>query len=101
VTYARTRVMPQLISPGEPSGRQLGVDGPTAVLQLEELIYAGRDQRVAYSRDLFAEGGLDVMVVRSLESTGPAPVVGRNARGRGRPSGPNSGRRARRSSPDG
>jgi DNA-binding GntR family transcriptional regulator len=92
VTYARTRVMPQLISPREPNGKQLGVAGPTAVLQLEELIYAGRDQRVAFSRDLFAEGGLDVMVVRSLESTGPAPVVARSSRTRGRPS---AGRRTR------
>ncbi|HLJ02651.1 MAG TPA: GntR family transcriptional regulator [Solirubrobacteraceae bacterium] len=95
VTYARTRVMPQLISPRELSGKQLGVDGPTAVLQLEELIYAGRDQRVAYSRDLFAQGGLDVMVVRSLESTGPAPVVARATRSRGRPS--SAGSRTRRS----
>jgi DNA-binding GntR family transcriptional regulator len=84
VTFARTRVMPQLISPAEYNGQQLGVGGPTAVLQLEELIYAGRDQRVAFSRDLFAEGGLDVMVVRSLESTGPSPVVARGARGRRR-----------------
>jgi hypothetical protein len=49
------------------------------VLQLEELIYAGRDDRIAYSRDMFAPGGIDVMVMRSLESTRPAPVV--NLRG--------------------
>jgi DNA-binding GntR family transcriptional regulator len=87
VTFARTRVMPQLITPSEHNGQQLGVSAPTAVLQLEELIYAGKDQRVAYSRDLFAEGGLDVMVVRSLESTGPAPVASRGTRGRRRPNG--------------
>ena len=44
------------------------------MLELEELIFAGRDERVAYSRDLFAPGGLEVMVMRSLESTRPAPV---------------------------
>jgi len=82
VTYARTRVIPTLISPRERAGRLLGVRRTTPVLQLEELIYAGRDERVAYSRDLFAPGGIDVMVLRSLESTRPARVAaGRASRG--------------------
>jgi GntR family transcriptional regulator len=80
VTFARTRVMPYLLSARERAGKLLGVRRTMAVLQMEELIYAGRDDRVAYSRDLFAPGGIDVMVMRSLESTGPAPVV--NLRGR-------------------
>jgi GntR family transcriptional regulator len=89
-TFTRTRVIPQLISPGERAGRLLGVRQTTAALELEELIYAGRDDRVAYSRDLFGPGGIDVMVVRSLESTRPARVApGRGARqagaGRRRP----------------
>jgi GntR family transcriptional regulator len=75
VSFARTRVIPTLIGPGERAGRLLRVRRTTPVLQLEELIYAGRDERVAYSRDLFAPGGIDVMVVRSLESTRPARVV--------------------------
>jgi GntR family transcriptional regulator len=79
VTYARTRVIPSLLSPRERASKLLGVRSPKAVLELEELIFAGRDERVAYSRDLFAPGGIDVMVVRSLESTRPAPVV--NLRG--------------------
>ena len=84
VTYARTRVIPSLLSPRERAGKLLGVRRTTAVLELEELIYAGRDERVAYSRDLFAPGGLDVTVMRSLESTRPTPIVNfrgsRNAR---------------------
>ena len=65
------------------------------MLELEELIYAGRDERVAYSRDLFAPGGIDVMVMRSLESTRPAPVANlRNARVVG------AGRRTRGRRPD-
>jgi GntR family transcriptional regulator len=81
VTFARTRVIPSLLGPRERAGRLLGVNRTTAVLELEELIYAGRDERVAYSRDLFAPGGIDVMVMRSLESTRPAPVANlRNAR---------------------
>jgi GntR family transcriptional regulator len=79
VTYARTRVIPSLLSPRERASKLLGVRSAKAVLELEELIFAGRDERVAYSRDLFAPGGIDVMVVRSLESTRPAPVV--NLRG--------------------
>jgi GntR family transcriptional regulator len=79
VTFARTRVIPALISPRERAGKLLGVRRTTAVLELEELIYAGRDERVAYSRDLFAPGGLDVTVMRSLESTRPTPIG--NSRG--------------------
>jgi GntR family transcriptional regulator len=90
VTFARTRVIPSLLGPRERAGRLLGVRRTTAVLELEELIYSGRDERVAYSRDLFAPGGIDVMVMRSLESTRPAPVANRrNSRA------PGAGRRAR------
>ena len=85
VTYARTRVIPSLLSPRERAGKLLGVRRTTAVLELEELIYAGRDERVAYSRDLFAPGGLDVTVMRSLESTRPTPIA--NYRGARAPAG--------------
>jgi GntR family transcriptional regulator len=82
VTFARTRVIPALLSPRERAGKLLGVRRTTAVMELEELIYSGRDERVAYSRDMFAPGGIDVMVMRSLESTRPAPVANlRNTRG--------------------
>ena len=82
VTFARTRVIPALLSPRERAGKLLGVRRTTAVLELEELIYSGRDERVAYSRDMFAPGGIDVMVMRSLESTRPAPVANlRSSRG--------------------
>ena len=79
VTYARTRVIPSLISPRERAGKLLRVKRTTAVLELEELYYAGREERVAYSRDLFAPGGLEVTVMRSLESTRPSPIA--NVRG--------------------
>jgi GntR family transcriptional regulator len=87
ITYARTRVIPSLLSPRERAGKLLGVKRTTAVLELEELYYAGRDERVAYSRDLFAPGGLDVTVMRSFESTRPTPIANvRGARGAaGRP----------------
>jgi GntR family transcriptional regulator len=82
VTFARTRVIPALLGPRERAGKLLGVRRTTAVMELEELIYSGRDERVAYSRDMFAPGGIDVMVMRSLESTRPARVTNvRNSRG--------------------
>jgi GntR family transcriptional regulator len=76
VTFARTRVLPALLTPRERAGKLLGIRRTTAGLELEELIFAGRDQRVAYSRDLFAPGGIEVMVMRSLDSPKPARVVG-------------------------
>ncbi len=76
VTYARTRVIPTLLTGRERAGKLLGIRRFTAGLELEELIFAGRDDRVAYSRDLFAPGGIDVMVMRSLESPAPARVAG-------------------------
>jgi GntR family transcriptional regulator len=79
VTFARTRVIPSLLSPRERAGKLLGVKRTTAVLELEELYYAGREERVAYSRDLFAPGGLEVTVMRSFESTRPTPIA--NVRG--------------------
>jgi GntR family transcriptional regulator len=82
VTFARTRVIPALLGPRERAGKLLGVRRTTAVMELEELYYAGREERVAYSRDLFAPGGLDVTVMRSFESTRPARVTNvRNSRG--------------------
>jgi GntR family transcriptional regulator len=79
VTYARTRVMPAVLTARERAGKLLGVSRTTAGLELEELIFAGRDERVAYSRDLFAPGGIEVMVMRSLDSPRPARVAGRNS----------------------
>jgi GntR family transcriptional regulator len=82
VSFARTRVMPALLTARERAGKLLRIRRTTAALELEELIFAGRDQRVAYSRDLFAPGGIDVMVMRSLESPRPARVVSGRAASR-------------------
>ena len=44
-------------------------------LELEELIYAGGGEPIAFSRDLFAPGALDVHIMRSVESPAPEPIV--------------------------
>jgi GntR family transcriptional regulator len=86
VAFARTRVMPRLITPREQVGQALGIRRTTAALELEEVIYAGGGDPVAYSRDLFAPGALDVHVMRSVDATSPTPIVtagnsGRRGRG--------------------
>jgi GntR family transcriptional regulator len=80
VTYAQTRVMPVVLTSRERAGKQLGIRGTAAGLELEELIFAGRDDRVAYSRDLFAPDWLQVMVMRSLDSPQPARVATKRGR---------------------
>ena len=45
------------------------------MLQLEEVLYVGAEQPVAFSRDVFAPGGIDVTVTRSLETAHPTPVA--------------------------
>jgi GntR family transcriptional regulator len=95
VTFARTRVIPALLTPRERAGKLLGIRRTTAGIELEELIFAGRDDRVAYSRDLFAPGGIEVMVMRSLDSAKPARVVGK--RGGRRTNAANGGGPARSS----
>jgi GntR family transcriptional regulator len=90
IGFARTRVMPCLVTPREQVGESLQIQRTTSVLELEEVIYVGGGDPVAYSRDLFAPGALDVHVMRSLDAVSPTPVVetrnaGRRSRAR-RPS---------------
>ncbi|HYM56749.1 MAG TPA: GntR family transcriptional regulator [Solirubrobacteraceae bacterium] len=74
VAFASTRVMPFLLTPRSRHGRALGVQRPTAVLELEEVVHVASGEAVQRSRDLFAPGGLDLTVIRLLEVSGPAPV---------------------------
>jgi len=74
VGFARTHVIPCLVTPREQVGKALAIRRTTAALELEEVIYAGGGEPVAYSRDLFAPGALDVRVMRSLDASGPTPV---------------------------
>jgi GntR family transcriptional regulator len=85
IGFARTRVMPCLVTPREQVGKALQIPRTTAVLELEEVIYVGGGEPVAYSRDLFAPGALEVRVMRSLDAISPTPIV---------PAG-NSGRRSK------
>jgi len=88
VAFAQTRVMPCLVTPREQVGKALAVRRTTAALELQEVIYAGASEPVAYSRDLFVPGALDVHVMRSLDraSLRPlTPVAGTRRRARATP----------------
>ena len=74
VGFARTHVIPCLVTPREQVGKALAMRRTTAALELEEVIYTGGGDPVAYSRDLFAPGALDVRVMRSLDAIGPTPI---------------------------
>jgi DNA-binding GntR family transcriptional regulator len=76
IGFARTRVMPCLVTPREQVGKALQIQRTTAALELEEVIYAGGGNPVAYSRDLFSPAALDVHVMRSLDPITPTPIAG-------------------------
>lgn len=85
VAFAQTHVMPALVTPREQVGKALQIRRTTSALELEEVIYVGGGDPVAYSRDLFAPGALDVRVIRSLDADSPSPIVpARDARRRAR-----------------
>jgi GntR family transcriptional regulator len=75
VVFARTRICPALLTARERAGKLLGVRRTTASLVLEELMFAGRDEPVAFSRQVFAPGEIDVMLTRSRDSSRPARVA--------------------------
>jgi DNA-binding GntR family transcriptional regulator len=97
VAFARTHVIPCLLTPRDKHGRALEIRRTTAALELEEVIYTASSEPVAYSRDLFTEGALDVRVMRSLDATSPTPIgTGRRSSRRVRAANsPNGGSRTR------
>jgi DNA-binding GntR family transcriptional regulator len=75
VAFAVTRVRPRLLAGRDPMARALGVPGPTAVLELEEIMHLASGEAVQHSSDLFAPDGIDLQVRRNLEVAAPAPLV--------------------------
>ena len=75
IAFAVTHVRPCLLSGDEAAGRALGVEDPTAVLELEEIMHLGSGEAVQHSSDTFAPGGIDLQVRRNLEVAAPAPLV--------------------------
>jgi GntR family transcriptional regulator len=75
IAFAVTHVRPLLISHRERVGHALEVQGPTAVLELEEIMHLGSGEAVQHSSDTFAPGGIDLQVRRNLAVAAPAPLV--------------------------
>jgi DNA-binding GntR family transcriptional regulator len=75
IAFAVTRVRPLMVSSRERVGRALGVQGATAVLELEEIMHLGSGEAVQHSSDTFAPGGIDLQVRRNLDVARPAPPV--------------------------
>ena len=75
VAFAITRVRPHMVTGRERVGRALGVQGATAVLELEEIMHVSSGEAVQHSSDTFAPGGIDLQVRRNLVAARPAPPV--------------------------
>lgn len=84
VTHSRTRIRARTIGPDDERGALLGVDAPTAALELDETVHVRGGDAVERSTDLFAPGGLDLHVIRHLATERPDPIV-RTVRGRSAP----------------
>lgn len=76
VANAETRVLPRLVAPRSRTGRQLGLQRTTAVLELLETMRLTGGEPVQFSRDIFAPDHLELRVLRWMEAA-PAPVAPR------------------------
>jgi GntR family transcriptional regulator len=79
VGHARTRVTARLVTADDRAGAAFAVQAPTAVLELEEVMYLTSGEAIQWSCDIFTPGGLDLHVRRALEGTSPLPIVGPRA----------------------
>jgi GntR family transcriptional regulator len=75
IAFAVTHVRPLLVTSRERVGRALGVQGATAVLELEEIMHVASGEAVQHSSDTFAPGGIDLQVRRYLDVAAPVPLV--------------------------
>jgi GntR family transcriptional regulator len=74
IAYAATAIKPRMVTARERLGRDLGIDGPTAVLELEEIFHGTAGDALYVSRDIFAPAALDLHVLRWLEAARPPQV---------------------------
>jgi DNA-binding GntR family transcriptional regulator len=82
VAYTTTAIEARLLTARQQEGKALGVQGSTAVLEMEEIYHATSGAVTHHSRDVFAPDGLDLRVVRWMESRGPLQVGDEHRAGR-------------------
>jgi GntR family transcriptional regulator len=76
VANAETRVLPRLVAPRSRTGRALGLQRTTAVLELLETMRLTGGEPVQFSRDIFAPDHLELRVLRWMDAA-PALVAPR------------------------
>lgn len=74
IAYATTHITPRLVAPREALGKAFSITRPTAVLELEERFHRMSGAVIYFSRDIFAEGGLNLHVLRWLDAARPAQI---------------------------
>ena len=84
IAYSTTSIAARLVTPEDPEGPALGVQRPTAVLQLEELCHTTSGDVSHHSRDVFAPEALEPQIVRWIEARRPVHIGQGDAAGRRR-----------------
>ena len=76
ISYSRTRISPLLLSEADAIGRRLKLSGPTACLELEEVVLGPDGKPILWSRDVSAAGEMDIEVLQSVDAPHPGPIAG-------------------------
>jgi GntR family transcriptional regulator len=79
VAYTRTHVEARLLTKRDRVGKSLGVDEPTAALEIEHVTCTAEGSPVEHSTDIFLPRSLDLHVVRWLEDSPPVPAIRRGS----------------------
>jgi GntR family transcriptional regulator len=88
VAFSEVEVSTALLSPGQPAGRHLGLNQPTAALMMTETMYldgavSAEGRPVQWSRNYFLPGKLSLRLVRETPANhDPAIVLQLSADGR-------------------
>jgi GntR family transcriptional regulator len=80
VAFSEVEVAATLLDPGQPAGRSLGLDQPTAALTMAETIYVDSDiaaegRPVQWSRNYFLPGKLSLRLVRDAPASRDPAIV--------------------------
>jgi GntR family transcriptional regulator len=77
MAYARTRIMPRVLTGRDRVGKALGVTETTAALELVHVTCTIDGAPVEHSTDIFLPGHLDLHVMRYIEDRPPVPAIER------------------------
>ena len=80
VVFSEVEVSAALLDPGQPAGRSLGLNKPTAALMLTETMYldgavSAEGRPVQWSRNFFLPGRLSLRLVRDTPANRDPAIV--------------------------